>query len=80
MHHAMHAPLPILKVYTSCCSIDPPVILKFQGDFTFIACNLCSAVIQDNSERSEVLIRFNWDFGGGGGGGHGGGGPWTLLD
>ena len=33
------------------------------------------------SERSEVLIRFNWDFGGGGGGGgHGGGGPWTLLD
>ena len=32
-----------------------------------------------NSERSEVLIRFNRDFGGGGG--HGGGhGPWTLLD
>ena len=28
------------------------------------------------SERSEVLIRLNWDFGGGGG--HGG--PWTLLD
>ena len=25
--------------------------------------------------RSEVLIRFNWDFGGGGGDG-----PWTLLD
>jgi len=41
-----------------------------------------------NSERSEVLIRFNRDFGGGGGGGgghsggHGGGhgGPWTLWD
>ena len=37
------------------------------------------------SERSEVLIRFNRDFGGGGGGGGGGGhgghgGPWTLLD
>jgi len=30
-----------------------------------------------NSERSDVLIRFNWDFGGGGGGGRG---PWTLLD
>ena len=37
--------------------------------------------LPNNSERSEVLIRFNWDFGGGGGGGgHGGGGPWTLLD
>ena len=35
------------------------------------------------SERSEVLIRFNRDFGGrggGGGGGGDGGGPWTLLD
>ena len=37
-----------------------------------------------NSERSEVLIRFNRDFGGRGGGrgdgGGRGGGPWTLLD
>ena len=38
----------------------------------------------NNSERSEVLIRFNRDFGGRGGGrgdgGGRGGGPWTLLD
>ena len=69
----------------SCCLLISCIIVVSQ----VLGLNLDYAI---HSERIEVLIRFNRDFGGGGGGGGGGGdgggggggggdggGPWTLL-